>query len=224
MAAAGCWCGRWMLVLVSAIFSQAAAAASPAHSLGYSVTIDNTKPRLDVGGAIANSHDGTIRFLEGHWWLHAASYGAGGCADPPLHGCQRVSPPTVPGGCGFQLNHNVSIYRSVNLSSGSWSYVGDALRCEELPGCKVLYRPHLVWNPNTELYTLFYNYVRKPGFKGGVGNGNGVATSASPAGPFVVRNPSMVTARPVLESNKMAAIGDFDVFVDDDGWAYMVRT
>ena len=61
------------------------------------VTIDNTVPRLDVDGAIVNSHDGTIRFLDGEWWLHAASYGTDPntgafCDDPPQHGCgiQRV--------------------------------------------------------------------------------------------------------------------------------------
>eukprot|EP01043_Picozoa_sp_COSAG02_P112847 COSAG02_NODE_49066_length_329_cov_0.895652_1_plen_61_part_10 len=37
------------------------------------VTIDNTKPRLDVNGKHVNSHDGTIRFIDGDWWLHAAS-------------------------------------------------------------------------------------------------------------------------------------------------------
>jgi len=124
----------------------------------YSLTIDNNQPRLGVGGEIINSHDGTIRFLEGKWWLHVASYGADACKDPPLQGCQRV-PGKVP--CGFQGDHNVSIYTSTNLSSGYWSYVGDAIRCEEVPGCKILYRPHLVFNPNAKKYTLFYNYVRK---------------------------------------------------------------
>ena len=41
------------------------------------VTISNVLPRLDTRGNIVNAHDGTIRFIEGFWWLHAASYGAG---------------------------------------------------------------------------------------------------------------------------------------------------
>ena len=41
----------------------------------------------------------------------------------------------------------------------------------------------MVFNPTTRLYVLFYNYVRKAGYDGGVGNGLGVATSRRPAGP-----------------------------------------
>ena len=59
---------RPLLLLLPLAFLGACAAAV--------VTIDNTKPRLDVNGEIVNSHDGTIRFLDGEWWLHAASYGA----------------------------------------------------------------------------------------------------------------------------------------------------
>ena len=40
---------------------------------GKRVVIDNTQPRLGTDGAIINSHDGTIRWLEGRWWVHAAS-------------------------------------------------------------------------------------------------------------------------------------------------------
>ena len=147
---------------------------------------DNTKPRLDTAGSIVNSHDGTIRFLEGEWWLHAASYGTDPgtgalCDDPPKHGCG------IGGGCGFHPNHNVSMYSSPNMSSGTWTYRGDALRCEDLPDCGILYRPHLVWNPNTKLYILFYNYVTASR----TGSRIGAATSPHPAGPWILRTPMM---------------------------------
>lgn len=189
-------------------------AAAPAHA----ISIDNLSPRLDANGSIVNAHDGTIRWLDGAWWVHAASYGAGNCTDPPHTGCERV-PGEVP--CGFQGNHNVTMFRSPDLTSGSWEWQGDAVRCEDLPNCKILYRPHLVWNPRTRLYVLFYNYIKKntphPGSAA-----IGVATASSPAGPFTVRNHAISNARPVLATNYYGSMGDFDVFVDADDTAYIV--
>eukprot|EP00040_Diaphanoeca_grandis_P042937 m.266442 g.266442 ORF g.266442 m.266442 type:complete len:436 (-) comp67484_c0_seq1:51-1358(-) len=183
-----------------------------------SITIDNTKPRLSVDGEIINAHDGTIRWLEGEWWIHAASYGTdvGGalCDDPPLTGCQGGST----GGCGFHPNHNVSVWSSPNMSSGTWTYRGDALRCTELPDCGVLYRPHLVWNPSTQLYVLYYNYVAASG----IGSRIGVATSLHPSGPWELKTNAITNARPFLPSNHNGSMGDFDVMVDDDGTAYIV--
>ena len=70
---------------------------------GKLVTIDNTKARLDRNGKIVNAHDGTVRWFEGSWWMHAAEYGE--CQDPPKHGCQQT-----PSKCGFGPMHNVSIW------------------------------------------------------------------------------------------------------------------
>jgi hypothetical protein len=184
------------------------------------ITIDNTKPRLAVDGTIVNSHDGTVRFAEGKWWLHAASYGTDPstgslCDDPPRTGCQKAG---GYGGCGFHSNHNVSMYSSPNMSSGSWTYRGDALRCADLPDCGILYRPHMVWNPSTKLYVLFYNYVSASG----IGSRIGAATSPGPAGPFTLRTAAISVARPQLPSNHNGSQGDFDVLVDTDGTGYIV--
>lgn len=46
--------------------------------------------------------------------------------------------------CGFHNNHNVSIYRSKTMESGSWEFVGLAAQCQHIKDCKILYRPHLV--------------------------------------------------------------------------------
>jgi hypothetical protein len=199
-------------MLPAALLALAAAVRS------HTVTIDNLSPRLDANGSIVNAHDGTIRWLDGAWWVHAASYGAGGCRDPPHTGCERV-PGRVP--CGFQGDHNVTMFRSPDLTSGSWVWQGNALRCEELPNCGILYRPHLVWNPKTRLYVLFYNYVKKAPdpFPG---SAIGVATASSPAGPFTVRNHAISNARPALATNHFGSMGDFDVLVDADGAAYIV--
>ena len=112
---------------------------APPNTAAVQITIDNTRPRLSVDGDIVNAHDGTIRWLEGEWWIHAASYGTDPgtgelCQDPPLHGCDGGGS----GGCGFHPNHNVTTWSSPNLTSGSWRYRGDALRCQDLPDCKIL--------------------------------------------------------------------------------------
>lgn len=132
--------------------------------------------------------------------------------DPPHRGCEGA-----PQSCGFHPNHNVSIWRSADLSNASWEYVGNAVECTSAPGCRILYRPHLVYNPTTRLYVLFYNYVSTDG-----PSRNGVATAPHPAGPFTIVRPVMKTARPSLPSNHEASVGDFDVLVDGDGKAYMV--
>jgi hypothetical protein len=35
--------------------------------------------------------------------------------------------------CGFQMDHNISIWSSPNLTSGSWSYVGNAINVADRP-------------------------------------------------------------------------------------------
>jgi beta-xylosidase len=76
----------------------------------------------------------------------------------------------------------------------------------------------MVYNPTTKLYVLFWNYITASK----TGSRNGVATSPHPAGPWAVVNPMMNMARPLLPSNHNGSIGDFDVFVDDDGAGYIV--
>jgi hypothetical protein len=173
---------------------------------GAMVTISNLKPRLSTAGEIVNAHDGTVRWIDGKWYMHAAQYGE--CTDPPHHGCE-MSGPTRAQSCGFHPNHNVSIWSSPDLSSGSWQFLGQAVQCTEAPNCGILYRPHLVWNPNTKLYVLFWNYVNKQGKYAG----DAAATASSPAGPFTIVSPLINTTYPT---------GDFDVFVDKDGTGYMI--
>eukprot|EP00051_Salpingoeca_urceolata_P032757 m.17217 g.17217 ORF g.17217 m.17217 type:complete len:416 (+) comp5416_c0_seq2:753-2000(+) len=176
---------------------------------GTIVTISNTQPKLDTTGGIVNAHDGTYRFFEGYWWYHGAEYGL--CREPAKQGCSQT-----PDHCGFHHNHNVSIWKSRDLSNGSWEFVGQAAECAKLPDCSIMYRPHLVYNPNTKLYVLFYNYVASYGYAG-----YGVMTASSPAGPFTLINPKLNITRlcpgPVAKAPcgpAQGGAGDFDVFVD----------
>ena len=158
------------------------------------VTISNIKPRLSKSGEIVNAHDGTIQWLQGKWYYHGAQYRED--PDPPQHGGQDTGSPF----------HNVSIWTSPDLSSGSWEFVGQAVQCHLTPGCDKLYRPHTVYNPTTKLFVQYWN-TRS--------NTNGVATSPSPDGPFTFRGRMNLSYH---------APGDFDVFVDrkGDGAAYII--
>jgi hypothetical protein len=64
------------------------------------VTIDNTKPRLDVTGVIMDAHDCSIRRLpNGSYVMHAIEYGL--CVAPTGQGCD-----STPDHCGFRGNHS----------------------------------------------------------------------------------------------------------------------
>ena len=196
------------------------------------VTVSNTAPKRDIHGNIVNGHDGTYRFIDGYYWYHAAEYGL--CHEPSKNGCDQtlgpIGPPyPAPGHCGFQADHNVSIWRSRDLSSGSWEFMGRAAHCAtDIPNCKILYRPHLVYNPHTKLYVLFVNYVMKDGGYGG----NAVFTAEAPQGPFALQNPQMNLTRlcpgPAIPTGQkcgaaQGGCGDYDVVVDStDGSAWII--
>merc|ERR1719409_832983 len=81
------------------------------------VEISNIKPQLDVQGNIVQAKDGNIFFHNSLWHQFGTSYGL--CReDPPPHsGCLTMKV----GSCGFRLDHNISLYTSPTLESGSWT-------------------------------------------------------------------------------------------------------
>ena len=113
-----------------AFITQATAATIGRVPAVHSVTIDNTKPRLDTNGNTINAHDGTIKFFDRYWYYHAAEYAL--CHEPAKHGCDQTADH-----CGFHPNHNVSIWRSPDLSSGSWP-VNDCGFCIIDAGVQIL--------------------------------------------------------------------------------------
>jgi beta-xylosidase len=173
---------------------------------GHEVTINNLVPRLDVHGEIMDAHDGSItRYTIGNstlYYYHGMQYGL--CLEPAHYGCDR----TVDN-CGFQFDHNISIWTSPDLSSGSWTFVGNAIDVDSRPP-GVVYRPHLVYNPSTKLYVLVWN------FDYGANALLAAATAPSPAGPF-----TLATATINLFQGGHTT-GDFTLFVDDDGTGYIV--
>ena len=189
---------------VSVLSLLGAAAAVP-------VLINNTLPRLDNKGNILDGHDGRITKFDGRYWLHTLEYGT--CSEPQGQGCNQPTPEPPEGYCGFRLDHNISIYTSVDLSSGSWVFQGYALDWTARPPGTV-FRPSVVFNFVTSKWVLWWNQVAPNGtYLGYI-----AATADSPAGPFT----NLTVVQGLTASNATWHAGDFQFFVDDDGTGYAI--
>jgi hypothetical protein len=73
------------------------------------------------------------------------------------------------------------------------------------------FRPHVVYNAKNKMFVMYFE-DRGPGLSGYT-----VAQSSTPAGPFEV------THYNVAMPGK-GRTGDYDIFVDEDGSAYHIRT
>ena len=130
----------------------------------------------------------------------------GGCAS-----CARRSPQN----CIYDTTHVVQAYRTPDFST--FYNLGVVLPLSARhPG--YLFRPHVVYNRKTATYVMWFEDHSTNTSIHGMYH---VATSKAPGGPFAVvsSNVSMPFGPyPVMH------VGDFDLFVDDDGEAYHVRT
>eukprot|EP00039_Didymoeca_costata_P003485 m.68002 g.68002 ORF g.68002 m.68002 type:complete len:412 (+) comp11929_c0_seq2:48-1283(+) len=178
-------------------------------ALSTVVNISNVQPRRDNTGKIMDCHDGNIAYENGTYWFYCMAYGL--CNN--LHDCATAA-------CGGRLDHNVSLYSSPDLTSGSWNYEADLLPVStRVQG--TYYRPKVVYNSATGKHVLWINVLPRPGTPAPppdfTKSSYLVATSSTgPKGPYtiVVKNVTM----------KHGEGGDFDVFVDDDGKAYVIYT
>jgi hypothetical protein len=105
--------------------------------------------------------------------MTAVSYGL--CTAPVPLGCDKTAD-----SCGFQQDHNVTIWRSPNLVN--WTYVGLAFEWTARPP-GTLFRPSVVWNPHTRLFVMWINLDRGNGT-----HGYPTFTSASASGPFLLQS------------------------------------
>lgn len=169
-----------------------ASLATAALAAPHTTSINNSLPRLDINGQIMDAHDLSLRRLpSGVYVMHTVEYGL--CVAPARQGCDQT-----PDHCGFRGNHNVTVWTSPSLESGSWTPHGNAFEVAARPA-GTLYRPDAIFAPATGLWVLWYNLA------GVGGNTYATATSPSPFGPFVDHK---VTNAFVNEG------GDFHLFTD----------
>ena len=177
------------------------------------VSFDNTRPLLDINGHQCDAHDGMIVQFGPLYYRYAIEYGlysevghlrsnGGGCANH----CTTCG--------GFRFDHNVSVWTSPSLESGTWTLVTrEALPIAARP-VATYYRPKVVFNPATKMYVLWVNYA-----PGGYGNAGRYlsATAAAPEGPFHIAVTN-IALDPWVGNH-----GDFDLFAVD-GAAYVLYT
>ncbi|HEY4414986.1 MAG TPA: family 43 glycosylhydrolase [Verrucomicrobiae bacterium] len=216
------WLKRWgmsatlLLLVSSGILGVSSSHARPAsvpanqattkdHStlVNFNAT-GNQITRFDSVAAAIDAHDGEIACFNGVFYLYGTSYDCG------YEWGNKAAP-----FCGFK------VYTSTDLVN--WSdrgFLFDAQtsvwqsRCNG--GTYGCYRPHVVFNKKNGLYVLWINvYDNQVGYR--------VFVSARPTGPFAE------IAEPKLAVNSDAPVaglnnGDHDLFVDDDGTAYIAYT
>lgn len=137
--------------MARASFAAAVALAvlgSLSASHGAPVTISNVVPRRDTSNAILDAHDSKLNFHAGLYYWHAASYG--NCTEPKgANGCAAVGV----GNCGFQTDHNVTLYTSPDLVT--WTNAGIAFSATgNLPPHSVLFAPKTVYNAQTQQWVM----------------------------------------------------------------------
>ena len=199
-----------VVALLIGLVSAAAPAASPALAAAYTTTVTNfdaggnATVRFDVNGNAVDAHDGKIALFNGVYYLYGTAYDCG-------YQWQVAGTPF----CGFKSYSSTDLVHWTDRgflfdgATGVWQ-----TRCNGATyGC---FRPHVVFNAGTGRYVLWINvYDNSVGYR--------VFTSATPTGPFTE------TAVPTLAVNNNAPVagvnnGDHDVFVDDDGTAYLEYT
>lgn len=190
---------RRLLVLFAALVVVVGAVPASA-SADQTTTIVNGPAgtfRFDTNGNAIDAHDGEIQRFGDTYYLYGTSYGCG---------YVRLERPTTPW-CGFK------VYSSADLTH--WTdrgYLFDPTTADWQARCDSAtlscYRPHVAYDKATGKYVLWVNtYDNAVDYH--------VFTGDSPVGPFVE------VATPKLVYN---GGGDMDLFVDDDGTAYLAHS
>ncbi|MEJ7644576.1 MAG: family 43 glycosylhydrolase [Chryseolinea sp.] len=160
--------------------------------------------KFDNRGDAVDAHDGMIAYFDGIYYLYGTSYDCG-------FEWQNNSAPF----CGFKSysSKDMTHWKDEGFLFDAQNELWQS-RCDgKTYGC---FRPHVVYNRKDKQYVLWINvYDNVVGYR--------VFTSRTPVGPFVeVSEPKVA-----INNDKPAAglnNGDHDVFVDDDGTAYLAMT
>jgi hypothetical protein len=200
--------GLAMIVCFSIAATLSSMNATSVKAAGVTSTITNFDAsghqitRYDTDGNAIDAHDGMIALYGSTYYLYGTSYNCGFtwlAAGAPF--------------CGFKVYTSTDMVHWTDrgflfdASTTTWQ-----TRCNGSSyGC---FRPHVIYNASTNQYVLWINsYDNASGYH--------VFTSTSPLGPFSeVAEPTLA----VQGTGKAVNNGDFGLFVDSDGTAYIVYT
>eukprot|EP01089_Gocevia_fonbrunei_P020830 TRINITY_DN7846_c0_g1_i1.p1 TRINITY_DN7846_c0_g1~~TRINITY_DN7846_c0_g1_i1.p1 ORF type:complete len:312 (-),score=46.73 TRINITY_DN7846_c0_g1_i1:6-941(-) len=153
-------------------------------------------------------HDGNTFYWKGIYYYYGASYGL--CEEPSgQNGCADFGF----GNCGFQFNHNVSLYTSPDLAT--WTFKGHIFQFQDFPIKGVMFCPKVLYNARNNNFVLWFNWIDLAG--GWSASYYAVAVSPNPEGPFKIVSKNVTTLA-------FADTGDFSLFLDDDNSAYIIYT
>jgi hypothetical protein len=188
-----------------------AAALLPLGAGVVTTTVSNVLPRRSASGEVMDAHDSKMLFINGTFYWFAGSYGD--CIESPgPSGCANLTT----GACGFQTNHNVSLFVSTDLVHWSDPVVVFTATDIGVPGA-IMAAPKVIFNPRTAEFVLWANWFLLPGSPAWSQSYYTVAASATPTGPFALKTQMVHTLA-------FQDVGDINLLVDDDGEAYVIYT
>jgi len=174
------------------------------------VIIFNNVSRTVGSGPVVGAQDGNLIAVPasagGGFALLGMSYG-----DCPFVACANQTP----GACGFGPGA-IKLWRSASLGQSDWRAPVELLPAAQRP-TGIYFRPHLIYNARTLRWVLWVRWLDDAGATLGDDNTTYLtATAAAIEGPFTV----------AVENTTMfwPNSADDNLFVDDDGSAYIVHT
>jgi hypothetical protein len=184
---------------------------APAAGAWQDVLISNTAPRTEeVSGAVVGAQDGNLVEVPpsqgGGFALIGMSYGF--C---PFVACANQTD----GACGFGMGA-IHVWRSASLGQESWSAPVELLPAAVRP-LGIYFRPHLIWNAASSRWVLWVRWLDNAGSSLSDDNTTYLtATALQLEGPYTVAQANTTMFWPNS--------ADDNLFVDDDGSAYLVHT
>jgi len=200
---------RFLLTLSVVLFACGSPAA---HE--HNVTLSNLVLPKDTAGNELITGEASVLSWDGAYYFYFNDWGSCPGVDccSSLLGCADCcfSPPTpqYPDTCVYANGHSVVVYRTNDFRT--WEPLGEALPPTNRKD-GIVFRPRVVYRPSSRTFLMWYE-DRWDGQ-----TGYAIAESATPEGPFF-------TIADTVNLDGPGRIGDFYVFVDDDGTAYHVRT
>jgi len=176
---------------------------------------DQNGDKLITGEASAMAHDGAYYFYFNNWGncpgvdCCKSSAGCATCCfnDPPIPytpGCGNLTNGSDP----YGVYHTIQAYKTTDFTT--WENLGVALDLKHRHA-GTEFRPCVVFNKKTGMFVMWYED------RGGTQKGYNIAVSPNPQGPFTTTHTGVT-----LPGH--GRVGDYNIFVDDDGKAYHVRT
>ena len=176
--------------------------------------LSNTELPLDTAGQLLRTGEASVLSVGGAYYLFFNDWGgcegvdccasSGGCASC----CFSPPSPAYPDACVYTSNHSVIVYRTADFER--FDYLGVALSRESRRD-GIEFRPQVLYQAAAASFVMWYEdrWAGQQGYA--------VAVSSRPEGPYTTVHDSVLMAG-------QGRVGDYDLFVDDDGAAFHVRT